>query len=240
MYNSNKTIGIPGYLIGENTFGVASSYLEFVGRFGKPLIIMPQDIDNPPEVDLLVLPGGPDILPTTYGKIPSFKVSKPSPMLEHFDLNILPQYMEKKTPIFAICRAMQQIYVSCGGRLIQHYPWHPQSRSPEDQCHDLMFTDGFKDLGKYIGKVTSRHHQVCSILNENEDRDQNNEFIKFIPENLEIIAYSGDIKNNTYDPNIVEIFKHVDYPLYGVQWHPEDHDKSDRLSSMLVEELLNK
>jgi len=97
-----KRIGIPGYRLGENSFGVGISYLEFISKFGKPVIIMPQDINEPPKVDLLILPGGPDILPSTYGDSPSFRTGQPSVMLEHFDKNIFPQYLKRETPIFGI------------------------------------------------------------------------------------------------------------------------------------------
>lgn len=224
----NKRIGIPGYLIGENTFGVNVDYLEFVKRFGKPIIITPEDVDDIPDIDLLILPGGPDILPSIYGATPSYRVSKPSPMLEHFDKYIFPQYFNKMTPIFGICRGAQFLWVHFGGNLIQHYPYHPQSKHQEDQCHELLFTEEYRNyFGNEIKKVTSRHHQVCSAADN------------IIPDELEIIAYAGDPIKKTYDPNVVEIFKHTDYPLYGVQYHPENHDHTDNLSSILINELLD-
>ena len=225
----NKKIGIPGYLIGENTFGVNVDYLEFIGKFGTPVILTPQDSNNPPHIDLLICPGGPDILPNKYGQIPSYKINKPSPILEHFDENILPQYMKRQTPIFAICRGMQLFWVMFGGKLNQHNAYHSQSRSSDDQCHELIFTSNFTKLDKHIGKVTSRHHQTCGAR---KDED--------IPADLLVIAYSGDKKANTYDPDVVEIFTHKKYPLYGVQYHPESHDETDKLSAIFIDTLLNK
>lgn len=228
MKQNNKRIGIPGYLIGENTFGVAIDYLEFITKYGVPVIITPQDVNNIPDIDLLLCPGGPDILPNKYGHIPSYRINKPSPMLEHFDDNILPQYMERKTPILAVCRGMQFLWTKFGGKLIQHYPYHPQSRVSDDQCHELIFTKGFEAMDSLVDKVTSRHHQVCSA----RDKDG-------IPKDLLIIAYSGDKKKNEYDPDVVEIFKHKSYPMYGVQYHPESHDLSDKLTPMFMDTLLN-
>ena len=63
------------------------------------------DVQKIEDLDLLVLPGGPDVDATRYlGKKDkvSFANQKPDPMREWFDLNMLPQYIESKIPIFGI------------------------------------------------------------------------------------------------------------------------------------------
>lgn len=220
----SKKIGIPGWTT-ENFFGISISYAEFIAKFGEVIIISPNNKNNPPKVDLLMLPGGPDILPTKYDNTISYKIGKPSPLLEYFDENILPQYMERNTPMFGICRGMQKIWTMYGGKLIQDNEYHEQSKYKTDTCHTLSFTEKYEKYKNKIGKVTSRHHQSCSDING-------------IPEQLEVIAYS-EIDKKYYDPNVIEIIKHRTKPIYGVQYHPEDNDNTDNLTSMFIEELLN-
>lgn len=219
-----KRIGIPGYRLGENSFGVGISYLEFISSFGKPVIIMPQDVVDPPEVDLLILPGGPDILPSNYDNSPSFRTGQPSVMLEHFDKHIFPQYLKNETPIFGICRGMQLIWKYFGGDLIQHDPYHKQSNHQSDQCHELVFADNIsKEFQKSISKVTSRHHQTCSSSYRT-------------PDELNVIAWSKE--GNSADTDVVEIIQHKYLPIFGVQFHPEDHDMTDQLSPFIIRQYL--
>lgn len=221
-----KLIGIPGWNVGETTFGVSHSYLQFICKFGKPVIILPQDEISPPEVDMILCPGGADILPTSYGAVPNFKTNKPNTMLEHFDGKILPQYIENGTPVFAICRGMQSLWARYGGQIEQDNGWHEQSsKFPQEQVHELCFTDAFKEFNKLIDKVTSRHHQCADAS-------------VFIPDELEVIAYASAGKSQFWR-QVVEIFRHKTLPITGVQFHPEDHDNSDQLSSTIIKGYLH-
>lgn len=219
-----KRIGIPGWKTGDHSFGAGISYLEFIYKFGRPLILTPIDSENPPEVDMVLAPGGADILPTSYDAVPGFRTNSTNIFLEHFEAKILPQYIERKTPVFAICRSMQKIWAMYGGHIEQNNNWHDQSKGQYDQCHELYFTDQYKDYSKFIKKVTSRHHQCADASLP-------------IPNELEVIAYA-DAGFDKYYPSVVEIFKHKELPIFGVQFHPEDHDNSDELSSIIIKEFL--
>ncbi len=98
----SKTIGIPGWVIEGKYFGVTIPYMRFAEQFGKVQIITRQDINNAPKVDLLILPGGADILPMTYGLMPDYMTGSPNVMLELFDEKLLPTYIENDTPILGI------------------------------------------------------------------------------------------------------------------------------------------
>ena len=68
-----KKILIPGWSLGENAWGVTKSYLEYLSQYGQVEILTPRK--GIVEGDLLVLPGGADIAPRSYGQVPSFKLS---------------------------------------------------------------------------------------------------------------------------------------------------------------------
>lgn len=222
-----KKIGIPAWKIDDKCFGVSIPYINWISKFGNPILILPTDVDNPPKVDLLILPGGLDVNPITYGKIPGFYTQNSNVFLEHFDENILPKYLELNTPIFGICRGAQKLWAMNGGNINQHVNWHETSSYPTHQCHYLYFTEEFSKFGKDVRKVTSRHHQTCNGENT--------------PENLKVIAYAGEEYGKKIYPidEIVEVFKHKTKPIVGVQYHPEDHDGTDDFTSKIINKLLN-
>lgn len=222
----NITIGCPGWVLEGKYFGLTLPYIEFISSFGKLYIITPKDAENPPDLDLLILPGGADINPLTYGEVPSFRTGQPNLMLEFFDERMLPFYIKNDTPIFAICRGAQKLWSYFGGKLVQHNPNHKQSSNSKDECHELGFTTEYKGREKLIGKVTSRHHQTM-------DSTQG------VPDVLDVIAFSGEKRGivTDIDESVVEIFRHKYMDIYGVQFHPEDNS-TDRLSSLIIKELL--
>jgi len=100
----NKKIGIVGHFTGPNSFGITKPYMEFFQHFGEIIMLSPWD-ESPRELDLLVLPGGPDVNPFRYLTVEDkldINVGVPCIVREKFDRELLPQYIEKQTPIFGI------------------------------------------------------------------------------------------------------------------------------------------
>lgn len=98
-----KRIGLVGWLTGSNSFGATVPYVDFFSRFGVVEIIMPNE-KNVRNIDLLIMPGGPDVDTNRYlddGYL-DFNIGKPCPFRERFDKILLPKYIESKTPIFGI------------------------------------------------------------------------------------------------------------------------------------------
>lgn len=94
-------IGIPGWKLGDNSFGCGVNHLDFISKFGDPRILFPQD-DNV-DLDLLYLPGGPDVAPSRYNQIPGFYTSNQDVFRQYFFDNCLPKYIDKGTPVFGVC-----------------------------------------------------------------------------------------------------------------------------------------
>ena len=98
-----KKIGIVGWKTGDNSFGITTSYAQFFNEFGNVKIlnpVPPKDIDL--DIDLLVLPGGPDISPSIYSQVPDYFVGKGCPHREYFDKYLLPIYIKNNISIFGI------------------------------------------------------------------------------------------------------------------------------------------
>lgn len=205
-------IGIVGWKTGENSFGVTVPYLEFFSSYGAVQILTPNESIQ--DLDLLVLPGGLDVDPNRFGKAPSFFTSNPNVFLEYFDKNVLPKYIEKRTPIFGICRGLQTLNVYFGGTLANCYQ-ETSTKSRDELVHDLYIGNEFpvgKNKGNTI-KVNSLHHQAIDQLGSHLHT-------LAIHENGDIEAIGGN-----------------DYPMYAVQYHPEEI--YDKLSNAMIKKLLN-
>lgn len=225
--NKQKLIGISGYKIGDNGFGIGLPYINFISKFGIPVIITPQHVDNIPKVDMLYLPGGLDVNPLTYGEIPNYYTQNPNILLEFFDDKILPQYIENKTPILCVCRSAQKIWGLYGGKINQHVTDHDQSDPGTEPAHYLEYVMDYQDYNSKLQIVTSRHHQCMHTPSDK----------------LEVIAYAKEkISSKEYltRKDIVEIFKVKDENIYGMQFHPEDHhERIDSLTPYIINKLLN-
>lgn len=206
-----KKIGIVGW-VSNGMFGVTQPYAEFASRFGEVHVISPS---NPfrEDIDLLILPGGADVNPARYSQRVSFYTGSSNPHLEFFDLERLPHYVDNQTPILGICRGAQSLWTAFGGSMVQHNYWHTQSSHNKDEVHEIFWKDpnNIKRFGKLIQKVNSRHHQTMDGRVSSE----------LLEKNLEILAYAKR-EDGSADESIVEIFKHKELPILGLQSHPED------------------
>lgn len=224
--NKRPIIGIPGWILKSEYFGVPLSYIRYASYWGIPRIIGIEEDYVDKDIDLLIIPGGADVNPVRYGKTPYYLTSNPDVIKEHFDLHILPLYIKNETPIFGICRGIQTLAVHFGATLVQHIN-HPYSKTRDDLAHAITLEDtDFKS--RYIAEngnkkieVNSLHHQCVSAFD--------------FPEELEII---GTYQDKSVKESTIEVIKHKYYPIYGVQYHPEELGE-DPLGDFIVRELLS-
>lgn len=227
-----KTIGIVGWKTGDNSFGITTGYAEYFSQFGDIRIlgpVAPEDIDT--HLDLLVLPGGPDISPTVYAQIPSFTLSRPCPYKEYFDQYILPEYIKLDTPIFGICRGHQALGIYFGMFLSQDLA-HPMNDSDRSKLiHGINFTQaGNSILG--ITNTSFKHNEKRPKFEVNSLHHQGFETKHQSPSVLSQIVVYG-----TSPDNIIETFGHTEKPIISVQWHPEDI--YDKFSFAAIKKLLS-
>jgi putative glutamine amidotransferase len=162
-------------------------------------------------LDGLVLQGGADLSPRSYGEEPLRPEWAGDAVRDAYEMELLHSFLDAKKPVLGICRGMQLINVAFGGSLYQDIPSQlPSSISHEnleyDQHeHQIQVAEGGKLAahlgGASSGRVVSIHHQAVKRLGEGlrvEARAVGDELIE---------AVSGEAH-----PFVV-----------GVQWHPEFH-----------------
>ena len=205
-------IGIVGHMLVQNgnSMGVTLPYITYFERFGNVKIINPTAQLLEEDLDLLVLPGGPDVAATRYlnpDKFPNkkdkkankvhWRTQRPDEQREWFDLNMLPQYIEKRIPIFGICRGHQTLAVHFGSELIQHLNSHTQNTDTnrEGLIQSLAYynTEVVNDLLRVVEgakqeriNVNSMHHQA----------------VKNTPANATVIAYT--VESYYHDKNDIK------------------------------------
>ena len=175
-------------------------------ELGDPGAIAAQSAD----LDGLLLTGGADVAPTSYGETPLRPEWSGDPVRDAYEIDLIRRAEGRGTPVLGICRGVQVIAAAFGGSLYQdintqledtlvHRDWHRY-----DQLgHDVVVTadswvsrvyGGTRRLG-----VNSVHHQS----------------IKDPPHGFDITATAPD--------GVLEAIERIDDARWvvGVQWHPE-------------------
>jgi len=166
-------------------------------------------------LDGLVLQGGADVSPITYGEQPLRPEWDGDRIRDTYELELLRGFIAAGKPVLGICRGLQLVNVAFGGTLYQDIAvqrGHGRHYDPEayDQhFHDVELVRGSTLAAQYpervCGRVNSIHHQAIKVLAADFDVEAHS-----VPDGvIEAIRWSG--------PSFVA----------AVQWHPEFHDPRD-------------
>jgi putative glutamine amidotransferase len=208
---------------------VPAGYVGAVQRAGGLAVLLPPDqqaLDDPDPLldplDGLILAGGVDVGPQTYGADPHPDTDPPNDLRDAFELALARRALERELPLLGICRGMQVMNVARGGTLIQHLPddfGHDDHRRAlgtfDNADHEVRLADGSlarRVAGEAIHSTKSHHHQGV-------DR---------IGEGLEVTGWAtiDDLPETLED-------RSCGFAL-GVQWHPEV-DQASGVIAALVE-----
>lgn len=230
MSNLRKKIGIVGHYNGDRTmFGINPRYvLFFTTVFNADVeLISPSEMNVREHLDLIVIPGGPDVDWKRYlkeGEQLDPRVGRPCNERERFDHVLLPKYIEKGIPVFGICRGHQSIAVIFGASLTQHM--EHESNSSYDRTklvHKVISeVDNLKVAG-YDPKVVY-HHKGRSFPATKVNFEVNSihhQAVAEVPADAILLAsYDGKLDKS------IEALHYPKHKITTVQWHPEEiHDK---------------
>jgi len=212
---SRPLIGITTYhreTVGRSRFTLPSAYVDAL-RAAHGLAVLVTPGEAAPEellsrLDGLVLSGGGDLDPASYGADAHTRTYSVSPERDAFEIALLRGALERGMPTLAICRGMQILNVALGGDLHIHLPdavgeaIAHRSSQIEAASHPVRVSGGssLRDrLGaEEISSVPSWHHQAIDRLGAG-----------LLP-----VAWAPD--------DVIEAVElRGERQLIAVQWHPE-------------------
>lgn len=208
--------------------GGALTYLiPTVPQAGTALTDLVDDLDG------LVLQGGADVCPRTYGEEPLRPEWEGDERRDRYEIELIHRFREAGKPVLGVCRGAQIINVAFGGTLYQdittqidtelvHRDWEPYDKNRHEI--DLVPGSALAELypGTTVATVNSVHHQS----------------VKDLGDELEVDARS------TVDGVVEALRLHDGDGAYvaAVQWHPEWVDERDGLlpSTPILHEFLQR
>ena len=204
------------------------NYVDAVQAAGGIALMLPPDAESDPDeildvLDGLILAGGADIDPATYGADAHAATAGTRRERDDFEVALARRALERDIPLLGICRGMQLMNVARGGTLSQHLPddvGHEDHRrvpgSFDGADHDVRLAGGSlaaRAAGETDHATKSHHHQGVAQLGEG-------------------LVETGW---STLD----ELPEAIEDPerrfALGVQWHPEADPGSQLIASLVHE-----
>jgi putative glutamine amidotransferase len=179
---------------------------------GVPMLLPPGAAEDPAVVEAtldgvagLLLPGGADIDPATYGAEREPSTGPARADRDAWELALTRAAERRGMPVLGVCRGMQILAVSHGSPLVQHLP---DVLGDDSHCptvgvhgrHDVKVAAGSR-LAGIVGdrvEVATYHHQSVAVP----------------PPGLVATAWSDD-------GTVEALERPGDGWTLGVQWHPE-------------------
>lgn len=164
-------------------------------------------------LDGLVLEGGSDMWPGSYGETPLRPEWSGDRVRDEYETELLRAFIDAGKPVLGVCRGLQVLNVAFGGTLYQDIGTqkpgsgaHRVASLYDQNFHEIEFVTGTRLAQLYRGTpratVNSVHHQAIKDLAPG-----------FVVEAVSV------------DDGIIEAIRGPG-PSYvaAVQWHPEFHD----------------
>ncbi len=166
-------------------------------------------------LDGLVLSGGADLDPASYGAEPHERTLGYKAERDRFEIALAQRALERDMPVLGICRGMQLLNVACGGTLEQHLADSDLHIHTPGQFsdHDVRLEPGSlaaQAMGAERIAVRSHHHQGVDRLGD------------------------GVVASGWAEPG--EAIEAIELPergwAVGLLWHPEEHRHSPALAAL--------
>lgn len=204
---------------------LSSNYFEgVISAGGIAVLLPPQPVE--PEVansvldslDGLVITGGYDLDPATYGQQPHPTTDQPRTARDAFEFALLRGALQRGLPVLGICRGIQVLNVAFGGTLHQHLP-------------EVLGHKGHRAGGGVFTRLpvhTVAGTRLAALLGESaEGPCYHHQAVDKVGEGLVVSAWDAE--------GVVEALELPgDAFVLAVQWHPEQALDDLRLFKAVV------
>jgi len=208
---------------------VADTYLDAVRRAGgMPVALAPEELSAADvealcaRIDALLLIGGADLDPASYGAAPTARTELITPLRDAFELALARAALADDLPVLGICRGLQILNAASGGSLHHHlldedFAEHrPLPGSLGEGTYHLVEVEPESLLAAVAEPgpmtVNSHHHQGVDRVGE-----------------------GGRVVARSLPDGAVEA---VEWPAsrfaLGVQWHPEAMDLDTTIAGLVT------
>lgn len=163
-------------------------------------------------LDGLVLHGGVDVWPGSYGETPLKDAWRGDRNRDEYEIALVRAFVAAGKPVFGICRGLQLINVAFGGSLYQDIgTQHPQALVHRDAAvYDLNFHPVEVLAGSRLAQVMpgQTHHTINSVHHQG----------------IKELAKDFVVEARCPADGMVEAIRHTGAAwVAAVQWHPEFH-----------------
>ncbi|MEO5843615.1 MAG: type 1 glutamine amidotransferase [Caldimonas sp.] len=167
-------------------------------------------------LDALVLEGGSDVSPTSYGETPLLPKWSGDRVRDDYERGLLGAFAERGKPVLGVCRGLQLMNVAFGGTLLQDIGTqrpealaHRNAEIYDRNVHPVEFVAGSRLAEIFEGVagpvVNSVHHQAVKDL-----------------------APGFVVEARCPADGMIEAIRRPGAPfMAAVQWHPEFHRRGE-------------
>lgn len=203
-------------------------YTESVARAGGVAVLLVPDgrVEADPaivldRIDGLLIAGGSDIDPSTYGAPLDPQTGETNLGRDRFEIALARAAVERGMPLLGVCRGMQVLNIAFGGTLVQHLPdryghdgHRPNPGTFAGSEHDVVLEEGSlaaRVAGETRHVTLQHHHQGIDEVGEG-------------------LVVTG----RAADDGLAEAIEMPggDFVL-GVQWHPEADPDSPVIGALV-------
>jgi putative glutamine amidotransferase len=183
---------------------------------GVALVLAPDEaaVDDPGRIldllDGLLLSGGADVNPVSYGAEPHPETRAAREERDRFEIALAREAVARDMPVLGVCRGMQILNVAFGGTLDQHISNLEIHRHTPGTFHDHEVALEPQSLAAEVAgaerlRVQSHHHQGVATLGDR----------------LEISGHAAE-------DGLIEAIEVPECRFaLGVLWHPEEQQPGD-------------
>lgn len=170
-------------------------------------------------LDGLVLQGGNDVAPATYGESPLSPAWGGDAIRDQYEMELIHAFVQAGKPVFGICRGLQMLNVAFGGTLWQDIKTqlpnaleHVKHAMYERNVHPVEIVPGTRLASLY----PSNHRGLINSIHHQGIRD---------------LAPGFVVEARCPDDGMIEAIRRTGPGFVaGVQWHPEFRQENDTMT----------